>query len=345
VLAGTSPLAELMACLHVLAEPGHHPDARVWVERCYRVVPETLRSELFRFAPLWARYRARVFFPVGAPLNRSLQDELTALHGMSDELFLPFLADAITGRRVGPEGRLMQTDSSAWVRECERRSFARGDLAYSLVHQPQRFRDDLVSLLNDCSDVFFADEWQRTEPVLEASARQVTSRLARESTPEVVESLSEMASRRGSDTTVYFDKLQHLDGAVDAHGLLLVPSLRARPHVILKLDDGVPKVMHYLARTPQRDESASQELLRRRLLVLSEPARWELCRHLIGESITTTELSMRMEVTKYAVSRHLRVLREAGLISSHKEGRQVFHRLNASVILRLGPEVLEGILR
>jgi DNA-binding transcriptional ArsR family regulator len=39
------------------------------------------------------------------------------------------------------------------------------------------------------------------------------------------------------------------------------------------------------------------------------------------------------------------VLREARLIDSQKEGRQVFHRLNASVILRLGPEVLNGIIR
>jgi DNA-binding transcriptional ArsR family regulator len=54
---------------------------------------------------------------------------------------------------------------------------------------------------------------------------------------------------------------------------------------------------------------------------------------------------VRIGATKFAVSRHLRTLREAGLVNSQKEGRQVFHRLNAAVILRLGPEVLEGILR
>lgn len=344
VRAGTSPLAELMACLHVLAEPDHHPDARAWVGRVSAAVPESLRSELYRFSPLWARYRSRIFFPVGQELDRDIGTELEGLASMADDLFLPFVVDAITGRTTERHTALVQSGALSWVNECERRSFTRGDLAYSVVHQPQRFRDDLINVLGECTGHFFDEEWSRTQPVLDAAARGVTDRLRREPLLDVVESLSEIASSRGTDT-VYFDKLQNGGGALDEHGLLIIPSLRTRPHILLKLDPTVPKVVHYQARSSTGTPIASQELLRRRLAVLSEPARWELCRHLIGESITTTELSLRTGATKFAVSRHLRVLREAGLVTSDKEGRQVFHRLNASTILRLGPEVLEGILR
>jgi DNA-binding transcriptional ArsR family regulator len=237
------------------------------------------------------------------------------------------------------------TSAGTWVKECERRSFARGDLAHVLVNHPDRFRRDLVNILEQCAIGFFAQDWERTHHILDASARSVAVRLRQEQPLDVIASLTDIGTTRGSVDTVYFDKLQQGDCIVDRHGLVLIPSIRARPHVIIKPDSGVPKVLHYLAKSSSEAESSTQEELRRRLLVLSEPARWELCRHLINESITTTELAARTGATKSAVSRHLRVLREARLIDSHKEGRQVFHRLNASVILRLGPEVLNGIIR
>jgi DNA-binding transcriptional ArsR family regulator len=346
VHAGVSPLAELMACLHVLAEPDHHPESRGWLGRVGAELTGPLRAELHRFAPLWARYRSRLLFPIDTTLNRSIQDEITILTTMDDDLFVPFAADAIHGRSTTfADAAAVTTSAGTWVKDCERRSFTRGDLAHILIDRPDRFRRDLVDILEHCATGFFAVDWERTHPLLDASARSVTARLRQEQPLDVIASLTDIGTTRGSLDTVYFDKLQQGDCVVDRHGLILIPSIRAAPHVIIKPDPGVPTVLHYPARSSLEVESSTQEELRRRLLVLSEPARWELCRHLINESITTTELAARTGATKSAVSRHLRVLREARLIDSHKDGRQVFHRLNASVILRLGLEVLNGIIR
>jgi DNA-binding transcriptional ArsR family regulator len=328
-----------------MAEPDHHPESRGWLSRITLEPAGPLRSELHRFAPLWARYRSRLLFPIDTTLNRTIHDELAVLSALDDDIFLPFAAEAVHGRRIRFADAAAVTTTGSWVKECERRSFARGDLAHALVNQPERFRRDLVNLLDRCATGFFAQDWERSRPILEASARSVAARLRQEQPLDVIASLTDIATTRGSVDTVYFDKLQQGDCVVDRFGLILIPSIRARPHVIIKPDDGVPKVLHYPAKSSTDAESSTQEQLRRRLLVLSEPARWELCRHLINEPTTTTELAARTGATKSAVSRHLRVLREAQLIDSHKEGRQVFHRLNASVILRLGPEVLNGIIR
>ena len=346
VHAGVSPLAELMACLHVLAEPDHHPESRGWLGRIGQELTGPLRADLHRFAPLWARYRSRLLFPIDTTLNRSINDEIAVLSTLDDNLFVPFAADAIHGRSTTfTDAAAVTASAGTWVKDCERRSFTRGDLAHVLVDHADRFRRDLVSILEQCATGFFAQDWERTHHVLDASARSVAARLGQEQPLDVIASLTDIGTTRGSLDTVYFDKLQQGDCIVDRHGLVLIPSIRATPHVIIKNDLGVPKVLHYPAKPSPDVESATQEELRRRLLVLSEPARWELCRHLINESITTTELAARTGASKSAVSRHLRVLREARLIDSHKEGRQVFHRLNASVILRLGSEVLNGIIR
>ena len=44
---------------------------------------------------------------------------------------------------------------------------------------------------------------------------------------------------------------------------------------------------------------------------------------------TLTELESRLEMTRYGVMKHLRVLEEAGLVISRKSGREKLHFLNA----------------
>jgi hypothetical protein len=48
-------------------------------------------------------------------------------------------------------------------------------------------------------------------------------------------------------------------------------------------------------------------------MALTSPARMELCRHLLGEPITTSELAARLGSSEPQVSRALRTLRDAGL--------------------------------
>jgi hypothetical protein len=53
VVAGTSPLAELMACLHAFAEPEHHPESRAWLAGVREKLPDELIQQLNYHAPLW----------------------------------------------------------------------------------------------------------------------------------------------------------------------------------------------------------------------------------------------------------------------------------------------------
>src|SRR5665213_3857488 len=97
VAARVSPLAELLACLHVLAEPDHHPESRTWVEKVRAQLPESLTSDLQRFSPLWARYRTRLFFPLELAPEMAIDDELAALLALDFDAFLPLAANGIAG--------------------------------------------------------------------------------------------------------------------------------------------------------------------------------------------------------------------------------------------------------
>lgn len=353
-----SPLAELMACLHVLAESDHHAESREWAHAVIVSLDGSTASAVHRFAPLWARYRTRFLLPMrdrtpaglatreaaGTPVT--LADELSALAALPLEVFVPLAANGIRGRAHTWAGADEVGQDHAWLSECENKSFHRGDLAHALVADPTRLRDDLVEALHACDRAFFAAEWEQTRPVLRRAADRVTARLGVDAPADVVASLSALAHRVAGNSRVAFDKLQNARIGDHGAGLLLVPSVRTWPHVLVKGDPGLPPVVQFSVQDLAGATAVStQGQLRARLVVLSEPGSWELCRHLLGESITTGELAQRTGQSPPAVSRHLRLLREAGLISSVREGRHVHHRMHPAVVSRLGDEVLRAIMR
>src|SRR5689334_13783595 len=64
-------------------------------------------------------------------------------------------------------------------------------------------------------------------------------------------------------------------------------------------------------------------------LAVSDPTRRAMLDMLADRDRAVGELAERFDVTLSAVSQHLRVLREAGLVESRKEGRQRVYRLAA----------------
>jgi DNA-binding transcriptional ArsR family regulator len=62
---------------------------------------------------------------------------------------------------------------------------------------------------------------------------------------------------------------------------------------------------------------------------ISAPARREILSRLAGREMPVLELAEAFDMTLSAVSQHLAVLRNAGLVAARKEGKQRIYRLNA----------------
>jgi DNA-binding transcriptional ArsR family regulator len=62
---------------------------------------------------------------------------------------------------------------------------------------------------------------------------------------------------------------------------------------------------------------------------IADPIRRDILRLLATDKIPVQTLSKHFPVSRPAISRHLRILREAGLVTEQKEGRQRFYRLEA----------------
>ncbi len=74
------------------------------------------------------------------------------------------------------------------------------------------------------------------------------------------------------------------------------------------------------------DQEANK--LARLLKILSVGTRVRIVQLLKGRALCVNALAHRLDVTQSAVSQHLRVLREAGLVIDEKRGYYVHYRLN-----------------
>ncbi|CAN5139261.1 autorepressor SdpR family transcription factor [soil metagenome] len=74
---------------------------------------------------------------------------------------------------------------------------------------------------------------------------------------------------------------------------------------------------------------------------LSDPTRRQILQELRKGPRTSGEIAERFESSWPTISRHLAVLRDAGLVLSEKAGQQVIYELNTTVFHDLVEQLLE----
>jgi DNA-binding transcriptional ArsR family regulator len=70
------------------------------------------------------------------------------------------------------------------------------------------------------------------------------------------------------------------------------------------------------------------------LKVLSVPARVQIVQLLKGGALCVNALAARLDITQGAVSQHLRVMRDAGIVIDKKRGYFVHYQLNEPVLVK-----------
>lgn len=79
--------------------------------------------------------------------------------------------------------------------------------------------------------------------------------------------------------------------------------------------------------------------LARLLKVLSVETRVRIVQLLKGRALCVNALAARLNVTQGAVSQHLRIMRDAGLVSDEKRGYFVHYRLNEETLAAWREEI------
>jgi DNA-binding transcriptional ArsR family regulator len=349
-----SPLAELGMALHALSEPGHHPGLQGWVTGVTGRLDSHLADRMCEADFLWRTTFSDLFMPFAGVAGRTtlpgatLAEDLDLLDKLTDEQFvdaaleftcaLPYCShtpNALSDTEV--QQRALELAASRGPRQVR--------FSERLLSDPPWIRAWLRQFVEDCGEAFFAETWSRLRHQLAADARHKTELLRRKGLAEALAAVSPALSLDERAERITVDKLAGGRTATGEGGLLLVPTSLGRPHLSVLHRYGWQPVLHYPVGSPELAAPPSVEQLALRMTALSHPVRMRMCRHLARSAYTTSELAQVHGMSAPEISRHLSVLKKAGLITTRRRGRYVLHQLDVTVVARLGSDFLEGILR
>jgi len=342
-----SPLAELTAMLHVLAEPAHHPQLAGWAGEVWAGLRPELAERLREAEFLWRSSRADFLVPARPRLT--LAEELDDVDRIDDETYVSAALITTCGsNRVHFAAPSPLADAAARERALGLAQ-ARGPLqeafAERLLADPAAVRARVRRTLEQCAEAFFDAAWARVAVQLATDLRLKNDLLQRRGIGAALASVSGAVTLAPGGGGIIVDKLQ--DNATAAHGagVTFLPSVFGRPHLVVIHAPGWQPVVQYPVAEASASEPVSLETVTLRLEALAHPVRLRLLRTLARGPHTTGELARAWELSPPEVSRHLAVLRRAGLLTTRRHGRFVQYTLNLSDLTALGVDLLAAVLR
>ncbi|CCK27302.1 ArsR family transcriptional regulator [Streptomyces davaonensis JCM 4913] len=342
-----SPLAELTAMLHVLAEPGHHPQHVGWAADVWAGLRPELAERLTEAEFLWRSSQADFLLP--ARPRPTLAEELDDVDRIDDDTYVTAaLVMTCGGSRVHLAAPSPLSDAPARERAldvAQARGARQEAFAERLLADPAAVRARVRDTLEQCAEAFFDAAWSGVAVRLATDVRLKNDLLKRQGVGAALASVSGAVTLAPDGDCIVVDKLQDKATSAQGAGVTFVPSVFCRPHLAVVHAPGWQPVVQYPVAEPSPSEPVSLETVTLRLEALAHPVRLRLLRTLARGTHTTGELAHAWELSPPEVSRHLAVLRRADLLTARREGRYVRYALNIPDLTALGTDLLAAVLR
>jgi DNA-binding transcriptional ArsR family regulator len=206
--------------------------------------------------------------------------------------------------------------------------------AASIANGSQRDLSDLTDTMQICYDLLVRPYEQDIEAAFERDRRCRLAALADGGVHGLLESLSPFACWTAGELCVPNHRSQNLQ--LRNRGLLLIPASFCVSTPVTLFDSELTPVLIYPA-TPhftsaQQDDSGTAQSL----VSLVGASRAAILRA-VGKQrrVMSTPLARQLDISMASTSEHTKILRDAGLITSHREQNRLFHQLTP-----LGQELL-----
>ncbi|MFC1436717.1 DUF5937 family protein [Streptacidiphilus sp. N1-10] len=347
-LFAPSPLAELGSALHLLVEPAHHAQQAGWITASTTQIDPDLMDRVITADYLWRTSRSDMLLP--ARPKQTLVEELDVLDELDDETWVhtALMTSSCGVVPLREDLGSPLTDDTA-RRIARERAAARGsrqlDFVDYVLTDPQTARSWLRRLLEDCATGFFNTAWRTVAGRLGVDARHKRDLLARHGLQRTLAAISPAVTLSASGGHIVVDKLQDRTTSSAGTGLTFMPSAFSHPHLLVVHAPGRQPVINYPMLTTPSEPSLSVATVQDRLHALDHPVRLRLLRSIARGPQTTAQLADVWLLTPPEVSRHLAILKKAGVITSTRTGRYVSYELDLPANARLGTDLIQALLR
>jgi DNA-binding transcriptional ArsR family regulator len=340
-----SPLFEAVLSLRAITRPKRTPMHLPWVRRCRELLDPALVAEIHDLTHAFDGAVPGIFEVGLAGDSPGFEDELEAFLALEDDLVAYELSLALGGYGCGPvDGRgpsLVEdpTYRDEVIAAASANGTANADLARVAFDDPGALRDRFARLLERYWRSAFDDEWRRLLPRIEAEVTDGARALVTGGVHGLVETLLPEGRWDGDGSAITVDRSWDAVCDVAARGgLTIVPTVYGWPRVLIEMNEPWPLAIFVPLRDLRRPEvtTASDREVADGLRALGEETRLQITRLIAEQPRSTTELAALLRLSDSAVSRHLKILEAAELVSKARDGYFVLYRLRPERIGQLG---------
>ena len=189
------------------------------------------------------------------------------------------------------------------------------------LDDPRRAVEGLTTVLEDFWHRAIEPHWSRIQSLLEADLLYRSRRLTEGGVELLFSDLHNGVAWNDDGLEITMNCAEHVD--LDGRGLLLVPTAFGCHKTSAMTEEPWQPTVIYPARgvallwesASAPPEALAKVLGRSRAMLLAD----------LDAPRTTTDLASRLEMTPGGVSQHLTALRDSGLVSAQRNGRQVLY--------------------
>jgi DNA-binding transcriptional ArsR family regulator len=200
-----------------------------------------------------------------------------------------------------------------------------------LLAQPEAYRERLLRLWRLYWETYFAEQVKRYAALWDESIGEKSRALASQGALEFVKTLSD-----------HPELPDQIPAGYSTREILLVPSYFAR-HPLMFFGYGSITIIYDCQLTEQRRQQL--EILEHGILAvakaLGDKTRLQLLRFMVQDPhLYGRELSKLCHVSQPTISRHLRILKEAGLLEEKPVGNHITYQVLRERIEKLAPQLI-----
>ncbi|MEW6032039.1 MAG: metalloregulator ArsR/SmtB family transcription factor [Bacillota bacterium] len=220
-----------------------------------------------------------------------------------------------------------------------------------LFESPAEVQRELCRFLVSYWDQHFEEEFHWVELLLVKGIKDEAKRLEEESLPRFLTRISgglitrdKKVRRAHADHVIIENVAGPIEIALaDLEEIVLFPSLFVAPQSIFELSGG--RLLMSYSIPPgvylRRDTLVPPEHLSRLLKTLADETRLKIMKLMMQDRQCTQGLAVELGLAEPTISRHLKLLREADLISGEKEGNYIYYNLRLEKIAELHMKILD----
>jgi len=359
-----SPTVEMLLSLHVLCNAQHHALHLQWAVQTKRRMDRRMLDDLRYFGRGFRQYLILCDLIAPEPEGdlKGFDEEAEDLAGLSDLEFAyrilrefcsrDEVASALEGGDARGEvlARFQEEPptnlgnarpaSAAFCPATAQRQAVR-----DLSGNTPAFRERLMGFLGRYWEEVFAAEFQRLEPWFLADITEKAHTLRTSGALALLSQLSDriVSHQEEGELLIY----KQMDATVDGAGLesvTITPTYFGSPHLILSIEPEHFLLWYDVVASGSRGRPETPPArLTSLLTAIGDEVRLSTLKLVAQKRRSTQELAQILNITPPSVSRHLRVLKEAGLLTSEREGYYVFYSLVPEELLALGRHLADFV--